>query len=128
MKVNKEEILGMLVALELYLAKDHAQEWKVWEERIAHIGNATKPIGGVTTQVDVPKVANHTPTLMVTWDTEKVRISGDALKEAMRRGSPSIKLAGGGPGSVNVTVWMPDPGQERIVATRLQEELARAAT
>lgn len=128
MKVNKEEILGMLVALELYLAKDHAREWGEWEARVAHIDGAVKPIGGVTTRVDVPPVANQTPTLIISWDTGKVRTSGDALKEAMRRGNPSIELAGGGPNSVNVTVWMLNPGQEQLVAARLREELTKAAT
>jgi L-seryl-tRNA(Ser) seleniumtransferase len=128
MKVNKEEILGMLVALEGYLAKDHAREWQTWEARVAHIGEAIKPIAGVTTRVDVPPVANHTPTLMISWDTAQVRTSGDALKEAMRRGNPSIELAGGGPNSVNVTVWMLNPGQEQLVAARLREELTKAAT
>jgi L-seryl-tRNA(Ser) seleniumtransferase len=128
MKVNKEEILGMLVALELYLARDHAREWQAWEARVAHIDDAIKPIAGITTRVDVPPVANHTPTLIISWDTGKVRTSGDALKEAMRRGNPSIELAGGGPNSVNVTVWMLNPGQEQLVAARLREELTKAAT
>src|SRR5690606_17821322 len=34
MKVNKEEVLGMLVALEMYLAKDHEKEWELWENQI----------------------------------------------------------------------------------------------
>jgi L-seryl-tRNA(Ser) seleniumtransferase len=46
----------------------------------------------------------------------------------MRRGNPSIELAGGGPNSVNVTVWMLNPGQEQLVAARLRQELTRATT
>ena len=34
MKVNKEEVLGMLAALELYLEKDHNKEWEMWESQI----------------------------------------------------------------------------------------------
>jgi L-seryl-tRNA(Ser) seleniumtransferase len=127
MKVNKEEILGMLVALELFLAKDQQQEWKVWEDRIAHIHGTMKTIQGVNTKIDVPKIANHTPTLNMTWDTGKVRISGDELKKALRQGNPSIEVAGGGANSITITAWMMMPGQERIVATRLQEELTKAS-
>ena len=43
MKINKEEILGMYVALEQYLQYDHDKEWKQWEKGIAHIENAVKP-------------------------------------------------------------------------------------
>ena len=62
MKVNKEEILGMYVALEKFINTDHAKQWKVWEERIALIEITVKKINGVTTTVYVPPVANRTPT------------------------------------------------------------------
>ncbi len=127
MKVNKEEVLGMLIALETYLAKNHEEEWKRWEGQIAHIGDAIKSIKGVTAKTDVPPVANHVPTLNVSWDTGKVRISGDELKEVLRKGHPSIEVAGGGPDSISITTWMLRPGQERIVATRLQEALSEVA-
>ena len=75
MKVNKEEILGMYVALEKYIATDHEKEWKIWEDRIAVINNALKSIDGVTTTIKVPPIANHTPTLHVTWDKSKINLS-----------------------------------------------------
>lgn len=127
MKVNKEEVLGMLVALETYLAKDHEKEWKMWEGQIAHIKDAIHSIKGVQAKVDVPAVANHVPTLNVLWNTKKVCISGDELKEVLRNGHPSIEVAGGGPDSISITTWMLVPGQERIVATRLQEALSKAS-
>jgi L-seryl-tRNA(Ser) seleniumtransferase len=71
MKVNKKRSWACWWRWKAYLAKDHAREWKEWEERVAHIGDAVKPIGGVTTRVDVPPVANHTPTLIISWDTGK---------------------------------------------------------
>src|SRR4029077_3115528 len=30
-KVNKEELIGMLIALELFLQRDHSATWKEWE-------------------------------------------------------------------------------------------------
>lgn len=127
MKVNKEEVLGMLVALETYLAKDHEKEWKMWEAQIAHINKAVNTVGGVKTKVHVPPVANHVPTLNISWDTKKVRTSGDELKEVLRSGHPSIEVAGGGLDSISITTWMMVPGQERIVAIRLQEALSKAS-
>src|SRR6478672_2508470 len=53
-KVNKEEILGMYVALEHYLTYDHDKEWKEWEKAISRIQNAVASINGVTTKVFVP--------------------------------------------------------------------------
>lgn len=128
MKVNKEEILGMLVALESYLSRDHEKDWKLWEAQIAHIDDAIKGISGVQTKIDVPPIANHIPTLNVSWDIKKIHISGDGLKEALRGGHPSIEVAGGGPNSVSITTWMLVPGQERIVAARIREGLMKAST
>jgi L-seryl-tRNA(Ser) seleniumtransferase len=128
MKVNKEEILGMLIALEMYLAKDHDQEWKMWEAQVAVINDAIKSIGGVQTKIDVPPIANHIPTLNVSWNTRQVKLSGDELKVKLRSGHPSIEVAGGGENSVSITTWMLVPGQERVVASRIREALLKATT
>lgn len=128
MKINKEEILGMYVALEKYINHDHDKEWKEWEDKLAFIDNAVKSVQGVSTEVHVPPLGNHTPTLRITWDNTKVKVSDKQLREALRNGNPSIELGGGRANSVSVTVFMLKPGQEKIVASRLKEELSRAAT
>lgn len=126
MKINKEEIFGMYVALEKYINYDHDKEWKEWENNIGHIENAIKKIDGVTTEIHVPPLGNHTPTLRLTWDTAKVKISDKDLRAGLRAGNPSIELGGGTDNSVNITVFMLKPGQEKIVAARLKEELVKA--
>jgi L-seryl-tRNA(Ser) seleniumtransferase len=125
MKVNKEEILGMYVALDRYInTEDHHKEWKRWEDAIARIENAVKGIAGVTTKVFVPKRGNITPTLNVSWDIEKIRLSPKELQEKLRNGNPSIEVAGGGEAGINITAWVMRPGQEKIVARRLKEILS----
>jgi len=128
MKVNKEEILGLYVALESYITRDHDKEWKEWEDRVAVIENAAKSVKNVTTTITVPPVADHTPTLQILWDTEKIRLSGDELLQALIKGSPSIEAYGGGKNSITVSPWMMIPGQEKIVAARIKEELLKAST
>lgn len=127
MKINKEEILAMYVALEKYINADHDREWKDWETRIAIIEDAVKKIDGVVTEIHVPPLGNHTPTLRVTWDTAKIKVNEKQLREGLRFGNPSIELGGGTENSVNLTVFMLKPGQEKIVATRLKEELTKAS-
>lgn len=126
MKVNKEEILGMYVALERYINQDHDKEWKEWEDRVAVINNASKSVAGVTTNVSVPPIANHTPTLQILWDTNKVKISGTELLAALSKGNPSIEAYGGSKNSITVSPWMMKAGQEKIVAARIREELMKA--
>lgn len=127
MKVNKEEILGMYVALEKFINMDHKKEWKMWEDRTALIGNAAKSVNGVTTEVTVPKLGNHTPTLRVTWDAAKVSLPVKVLQENLRNGNPSIEIIAGDMNSLTITTWMLKPGEEKIVASRLKEELQKAA-
>jgi L-seryl-tRNA(Ser) seleniumtransferase len=127
MKINKEEILGMYVALERFLAQDHDKVWKSWEAGIAHIENAVKKVDGVTTAVSAPPLGNHTPTLRIKWEPNKIKISSKELQEKLRAGNPSIEVGDGQENNISVTVWMLKPGQEKIVATRLREELSRAS-
>ncbi len=125
MKVNKAEILAMLVAVEVYLTKDHAAEWKLWESQIQLISDSVRQVEGVTTEIHVPPIANHVPSLNVTWDRDKVPITAEEAREKLRNGHPSIETAGG-TDSLAITTWMMRPGEERIVAERVQEVLSEA--
>jgi L-seryl-tRNA(Ser) seleniumtransferase len=125
-KVNKEEVLGMYVALDKYIKEDHDKEWKAWEAATAVIDSATKTVSGVTTNITVPTLGNVTPTLQIAWDAGKVKLSGKDLQEKLRSGAPSIEIGGVKDNSITVTVWMLKPGQEKIVAGRIKEELMKA--
>ena len=125
MKVNKEEVLGMLVALELYLTKDHDKEWGMWEQQIELISNSAKAIEGVDTEIHVPQHANHVPSLRIRWDENKVKTTADAVRKELREGHPSIQTVGDAK-SIGITTWMMEPGQERIVAKRIHDILKKA--
>ena len=128
MKVNKEEIIGMYVALDSYIKRDHNKEWKVWEDRIAVINDAVKSISGVTTEIVVPPIANHSPSLMIAWDNSKIKLTKESLAEKLRNGNPSIEtVSWEKDNSIRVTVFMLKPKQEKIVAGRIREELLRAS-
>jgi len=128
-KVNKEEILGMYVALEEYVNRDHDKEWKVWEEKVAVIEKAIKDIEGVTTEIMIPPVANHNPSLNIVLDPNTVKMNGKALGAKLRQGNPSIEtIDWEEENSLRLTVFMLQPGQEKIVAKRIKEELLSATS
>ena len=127
MKVNKEEILGMYVALEKFIHLDHEKQWKTWEDRIAIMENSAKKVNGVTTTVSVPPVANRTPTLNISWDINKVKVTKEEFQERLRKGEPSIEVIGGKDNSINITSLNLEPGQEKMVAKRLKEEFGKAS-
>ena len=126
MKVNKEEMLSMLVAVELYLNRDHEADTKEWNRRAKIIADSLASIPTVTTEIYVPEIANHVPHLRVHWDESRVKIG---VKEAVRRlaeGEPSIEVVPGSRDHLAVGVWMLQPGEAQIVGRRIREVLKSA--
>jgi uncharacterized pyridoxal phosphate-dependent enzyme len=122
MKVNKEEMLGMLVAVELYLKKDHEREKREFEQRADVIRKAAAAVPGVQAEVFVPDVANHVPHVRISWDAASTRMTAEKAVEALRQGQPSIGTRSEGNALV-IGVWMMRPGEEKIVARRLRQVL-----
>jgi L-seryl-tRNA(Ser) seleniumtransferase len=123
LKVNKEEMVGMLAALERYLALDHEGELREFEKRADTIRRAATAVPGVRAEVFVPEVANHVPHVRVSWDAGTRPAAADLVK-TLRDGEPSIGTRSEGDALV-IGVWMMRPGEDRIVARRLREVLER---
>lgn len=127
MKVNKEEMLAMMVAVELYLKRDHQADWREWERRVKLIADYATSVPGVTAEVWVPEIANHVPHLRIRWDQSRVNISVAEVVKRLRDGEPSIEVVPGSRDQLVVGVWMMEPGEDRIVARRIREILRQAA-
>jgi uncharacterized pyridoxal phosphate-dependent enzyme len=126
MKVNKEEIFGMYAALKAYLEKDHEKEWQEWLDRITYIGDRLAGIPTLTSQTVLPAgVANAFPSMDITWDQDRVRITPQEAVEALRTGTPSIH-AGSRDGALNIQVILLKPQWVNIVAGRIGEILEQA--
>jgi L-seryl-tRNA(Ser) seleniumtransferase len=125
MKVNKEEILAMLVALELFLDRDHARDGREYERRAEAIRTSAMAVPGVKAEVFVPEIANHVPHLRISWEGADEAAATAAVK-AMRDGEPSIGIRSEG-NTLVIGVWMMNPGEDRIVARRLREVLQKKA-
>ena len=121
-KVNKEEMLGMLVALELYTSRDHDAQWKEWERRVGVLTAAVKDLKTMTTEVKVPEIANHTQHLYMRWDPAVLNIGPLDVRKKLLEGSPSIEVTPSTDKQQLVfTVWMMQPGETEIVAKKLKE-------
>lgn len=128
LKVNKEEMLGLLVALEMYIKRDHAAEWKEWERRVATIQKAAEKLPSVSTALDIPEIANHTQHLSIKWDQSKIKITPMEVKAKLLEGEPSIEACPRtNKDALWFTVWMLKPGEAEIVAKRTAEILKSAS-
>ena len=92
MKVGKEEIVGMLVAVERFLELDHAAQWRVWETRVAEMIEILAKVPGMTARADVPEIANHSPHLVVEWSQWHSELKAAEVVRRLRDGDPSIAV------------------------------------
>lgn len=137
-KVAKEEIVGLVAAVDWFLKQDDAAMEAEYRQRANRIAKQVSSLPTVQTQIFVPEVANHVPHLLITYDQNRIKITGKEVKQKMREGKPRIELnpstggepasAGlqGGPNTVVVGVWMLQPGEDMIVGKRLREVLQAA--
>ena len=126
MKVNKEEILGMMAAVEVYLKKDHAAEWREWEKRVKTVADSVAALPSVKTEMFLPEIANAVPHLRIRWDQAALPVSPAEAVKRLREGEPSIELRPGARDVIEVAVWMLQPGEAQIVARRIREVLRGA--
>lgn len=139
MKVGKEEIIGLVAAVDWFLSQDDAAMEAEHRKRAALIAERVQTIPGVEAKIFVPAVANHVPHLLITYDMNRIKLTATEVMQRMREGNPRIELnpaTGGGPASAGlpggsnaivVGVWMLQPGEDQIVARRLQEVLSGGA-
>jgi L-seryl-tRNA(Ser) seleniumtransferase len=134
MKVGKEEIMGMLAAVEMWVKRDHQAEWKTWGRWLDHVAQSVKRVPTVKTEVLPPRgLSNRAPRLRISWDAARVGAAGDAVEQAAYQGNPRIVLGGATGGrrqpdqesSITIMPYMMMPGDEKLVAARLYEILSR---
>ena len=139
MKVAKEEIIGLVAAVDWFLKQDDAAMETEYRRRADVISKQLSSIPTLQTQIFVPEVANHVPHLLISYEQNRLKITGAEVMQKMRQGNPRIELnpstggapasAGlpGGPNTIVVGVWMLQQGEEIVVAQRLFEVLKAAA-
>ena len=120
-KVGKEEIVGMVKALESYLSEDHAALSKEWQRRLDAISAEITRVPGVSTSFFTPDVANHVPHMKISWDQNVVLTAKDAVN-ALRNGKPAIVLDSSET-ALSMNSFMLQPGEEKIIAAQLAQLL-----
>jgi L-seryl-tRNA(Ser) seleniumtransferase len=126
MKVNKEEMLGMLVALESFLKKDHAADAKEWERRVDVIAKAVKTVKGVDAELWVPPIASHMPHVKVRWDRKDIARSVKDVMAELSAGDPPIEVNPDSAEELILAVFTLKPGEDKIVGARLRSILKSA--
>ena len=131
-KSAKEDIVGLIVALERYLARDHAAEIARWRAQIEHVAEALRAVQGIETRCRVDQTEHLLPQLEITIDPA-TGIDAHALVLSLEESDPRVFLfepsgPGARPNSVVVNPHTLQAGEERIVAEALHAALKPRVT
>jgi L-seryl-tRNA(Ser) seleniumtransferase len=138
MKVAKEQIIGMVAAVDWFLEQTDEGMQAEFRRRAERIAAHLKDIPTLRTEVFVPPLANAIPHLLIRYDRARLPIAPLEVAEKLRRGTPAIELnlatghksgSAGLPDATDaiiVGVWMLQPGEDMIVAAKLRETLKSA--
>src|SRR5438094_7885983 len=123
-KVGKEEIIGMVKALEMYLNEDHDALEKKWQNRLQLVSREITKVPGVRTEFFTPDIANHVPHMRIIWDEARVKITPKEVSKTLRSSKPSIVIGGGeGHPGLGMSSFMLQPGEAEIIAQQLARVL-----
>ncbi|HYO82351.1 MAG TPA: hypothetical protein VES20_13185 [Bryobacteraceae bacterium] len=127
-KVGKEEIMGLLAAVEVYVKRDHSADMQLWGRMIRSIAHDLKRVRGVTAEMYVPEYpgAHPVPYLRVKWDAQAIRMTPTECARHLRDGEPRIDV-NASPKEITLASYTLNPGEERIVGWRLAELLERGS-
>jgi L-seryl-tRNA(Ser) seleniumtransferase len=145
MKVGKEEIIGMLTAIETWKKIDVNVLNREWNARVQRIAKLVETVPGVSTRIYVPEDGNSYPTLQVNWNEQAFKLTVAQCDEQLRAGEPRIEvLTNNNPSMVSavdegddgkheapknqmeiVSMTLQD-GEDLIVGKRLREILSAA--
>jgi L-seryl-tRNA(Ser) seleniumtransferase len=139
MKVAKEQIVGMVAAVDWLLEQSDEKDQAEYMRRADTITRAVKDVPSMKSSVHIPEVANHVPHLMLTYDPAVVGIGPKQVQERLRQQQPSIELnpatgTSGRFGSLStentivIGTWMLQPGEAEIVGRQLRAVLMNPKT
>ena len=136
MKTGKEDIVGLVKAVELYLERDHAAELALWERRVALVIESLADLPGVSVRRQFPEcLGMQVPHATITWDQVALGLTYAQAVAALRGGSPRIDVTwviperypGFSEEQLRVGPHTLQDGQECVVAARLREILGGRA-
>jgi len=119
-KVGKEEIIGLLAAVERFVRLDHRKREQEWTERLQRITKilGDLPIDARLLEEDIEPP--HVPRLVVTWDEKVPGLTVEQVIEKLMAGEPPIYVNRSASRLIIVSATL-QPGEEEIVGRRLRE-------
>ncbi|MCW3473241.1 PLP-dependent transferase [Limobrevibacterium gyesilva] len=128
MKVSKEDVVGLLAAVEYWFNdRDAAAERRRWRDDVETI--ARKLAGVAQTEVLEPTGVERVPRLLVRWDPAEVGFDGVGLRQRLLDGTPRIVLddMSATSDSIAIEPFSLQPGEAAAVGDAIAAALAAGA-
>ena len=128
-KVSKEEIVGMLRAVEVWRQeRDIQADMRLWESWYAEMIPQITKVEGVRAQINGPIRGGPFPTLNISWDPKQIGLTAGDVGRALLDGQPRIMTHAEGEGySFLIRPVAMKPGEYKVVAQRLFEVFSAAS-
>ena len=124
-KASKEDIVGLVTALQIFMDTDHEAVWAAWRVRAAYIVERLCGIDGLRVVLEDGDTNRQGPQAVIYFESRWKGPKPDEVRAALRSGDPAIHVGAGGYGDeINVVMTNVQPGEERIIADRLEEILS----
>jgi L-seryl-tRNA(Ser) seleniumtransferase len=119
MKVSKEEIVGFIVALNRFVARDHASVVDGWNRKAKWIAGQLQGIPGLAAEY-VPNTTDQ-GVVELTWDERRIPLKPDDLRIQLMAGEPRVML-------FRNYIWTGNlrDGEDALVVRRLRDVFTRA--
>ena len=125
-KVSKEDIVGLVTALELFLEEDWTIEWAKHLDEAKEIIGSVAGLPGVSATIDEDSSVWTSPTILVTVDEKSTGLTPDLLVERLANGEPRI-LTRAFQGKLLIDPHNLRGDDASVVARRLREECSKIA-
>ena len=130
-KVGKEEMIGMLAAVEAWIARDHAEKERTWMLWVNNMAKRVSALPGVQTTIREPQGRdNRSARLTISWDASVYNINGQQAGEIFATTHrPRIAISGShneqsGMSTLSISTGQMQPGEDVIVADSIYKLLS----
>lgn len=129
MKVGKEELMGLLAAVERYLKLNHDAREHYCETTVADWCTALNQVEGLEAQRNFPNEAGQPlPRCLVTIDSAICGITRDRVIEKLLQGNPAVSVAPHNEQQLHLNPMTLESGEEQIVYERLVAVIDEASS
>ena len=124
MKVSKENIVGLVTAIQLFTDSDEAAEWEGWQMKAQYVAERLQGIDGVHVKIEDDPAERQGPQPVLYFEDEFEGPTVSEIKEQLENGDPAIFVGGGSDrAEINIVMVNVQDGEEIVIADRMNEIL-----